>query len=1082
MWCFVRNGRRCRILGALCLLLCLLLTGCRAERANRAAPATAAAAVSVPTQELQPVPTYTPTPTPVALAAEREALAREAVEREAVAALFLATQGPNWAGGRQIHWRSEWRRVVPTAHWTGVTLNAQGQVKGLAVAGVGLRGQVPAALGQLTALESLDLAANLLYGPLPRELGQLSLLQTLQLGGNAWTGCLPAAWRDLRPRQTDIGELGLPYCDTEVRGRYDDPVTHRAGSYQLQRRETQITATLRTPRAPLPGAGAAGPVLFTLPPGFWPGTPYTRRVWGHGVRADGQPWGSHLEPRRGRLQVAADGTVRLVAEGAPVSGYWAYTVTAAWEVAPAGDPPIPVSSLPPRPADPEETTPLHAAAAAGQAEVVRQLLTAGAALEAGDDRDRTPLHHAAQAGKEATVEVLLAAGAALEARDELDRTPLHFAAQAGEAATVQVLLAAGADVAARDWRNETPLHFAAQAEQAEQAAAVVQLLLAAGADREARTRWDQETPLHHAAVGGHVEVVELLLTAGADIRSRDVNGVTPLHGAVAADSSELVELLLTAGSHNGEGAAGLLAAWSHGGYGEPRGTPLHWAAGRNRISIAQQLLAAGAQVQALSGGEEGTTPLYEAWGEEMAGLLLAAGAELDEPGILSNAAQFGNPGKVRVLLAAGADPNPDSEGWTPLHAAVVYQREENVELLLAAGADPEHALLFTWRYPSSLVTASPTITEQLLVAGANPNVFFQNLPFDTDSHPLTAAKLGDALMVDMLLAAGANPNTRDRGGTPLHWLCLTRGEPSGPGAGPQGLVVLERLLAAGANPRAVTAEGWTPLHYAVQFGRYSSKTAGWPAGVERLLAAGADPHQPDAEGVTPLQLAEQQGQWALAALLQAPVSPRALEMDYGWTALHQAAQRADRAGVAQLLTQGHDPNLRTYYAETALHQAVQGQDVALVELLLQAGADLQAQTRDGYTPLHLATRSGQAALVAFLLTQGHDPNLRTYYGETALHQAVQGQDVALVELLLQAGADLEAQTSYGYTALHLAAHTGSVPVVSALLAAGADRGRRTDGNPGRTPYQIAAHSAEGGGPEVADLLRIVEDEPPAKPD
>ena len=1035
MWCFVRNCLSSRILGALGLVLCLLLTGCRAERARRTLTLSDAALspVATPPPVLQPVPTYTPTPPPVPLAAEREALV----------ALYQATQGPDWAVDRRLHWRRE----VPLAHWTGVTLNAQGQVTGLAVAGVGLRGQVPAALGQLTALAALDMAANRLYGPLPRELGQLSLLQTLQLGGNAWTGCLPAAWRDLRPLQTDIGELGLPYCDTEVRGRYDDPVTHRAGSYQLQRRETQVTATLRTPRAPLPGAGAAGLVLFTLPPGFWPGTPYTRLVWGHGVRADGRPWGSHLEPRRGRLQVAADGTVRLVAEGAPVPGYWAYTVTAAWEVAPAGDPPIPVSPPRPRPAAPEDTPPLHAAAAAGQAEVVRQLLAAGAALDSRDDRDRTPLHYAAQAGKEATVQVLLAAGAALAGRDDLDRTPLHYAAQAGEEATVQVLLAAGADVAAGDWRNETPLHHAAQGEQA---AAVVQLLLAAGADREARTRSVQETPLHHATEAGHVEAVSLLLAAGADIRSRNASGVTPLHRAVVADSSEVVELLLTADSHNGEGVVGLLAEGAEGS----RGTPLHWAARWNRISIAQQLLAAGAQVQALSRGGEGITPLYEARSEEMLALLLAAGAD--------------------------PDPNPDRGAYTPLHAAVVYQQEATVELLLAAGANPEHALLFTWRYPSSPVTASPTITEKLLVAGANPNVFAQTLPFNM--HALAAAPLGDAVVVDMLLAAGANPNARDRGGTPLHRLCRTRGDYSGPGAGPQGLVVLERLLAAGANPRAVTAEGWTPLHYAVQIEPLVTKTAGWSAGVEQLLAAGADPHQPNAKGVTPLQLAEEKGQWALAALLQAPVFPQEQAMDYGWTALHQAAQRADRARVAQLLTQGHDPNLRTYYAETALHQAVQGQDVALVELLLQAGADLQAQTRDGYTPLHLATRSGQAAAVALLLTQGHDPNLRTYYGETALHQAVQGQDVALVELLLQAGADLEAQTSYGYTALHLAARTGSVPVVSALLAAGADRGRRTDGNPGRTPYQIAAHSAEGGGPEVADLLRIVEDEPPAKPD
>ena len=947
MWCFVLNGRRCRILGALCLVLCLLLTGCRAERARRTLSDAALSPVATPPAVLQPVPTYTPTPAPVA------------AEREALVALYQATQGPDWAVDPLFF---HWRREVPPARWTGVTFNAQGQVKGLALAGVGLRGQVPAALGQLTALAALDLTANLLYGPLPRELGQLSLLQTLNLGGNAWTGCLPTVWRDLKSHQTDIGELGLPYCDTEVRGRYDDPLTHQEGSYQLQRRETQITATLRTPRAPLPGAGEAGLVLFTLPPGFWPGTPYTRRVWGHGVRADGRPWGSHLEPRRGRLQVAADGTVRLVAAGAPAPGYWAYTVTATWEVAPAADPPIPVSPppapAPTRPEDSEEPPPLHAAAAAGQAEVVRQLLTAGAALEAGDDRDRTPLHHAALAGAEATV---------------------------------QQLLAAGADVAARDWRNATPLH---QAAQAEQAAAVVQLLLAAGADREARTRWDQETPLLLAVAAGRVEAVSLLLAAGADIRSRNVRGVTPLHRAVAADSSELVELLLTAGSPNGEGAAGLLAAWSHGSSDvSSRGTPLHWAARGDRLSMAQQLLAAGAQVQALSRGEEGTTPLYEAWSEEMVALLLAAGAEPADPGLLFNAVLHGRLGVVRTLLAAGLDPNSlPSRALTPLNLAVAFHLEEVAALLLAAGAEPEHALLFSWRYPSSPPTASPAITEKLLAAGANPNAAMG----DEWGALYSAAARAEVVVVDMLLTAGANPNGIRRYAWKPHVLSTRRDQTplyvaaQGSGGG-QRLVLLERLLAAGADPNAVAAFGLTPLHGAVG--------AGWADGVAQLLAAGADPLRTNDKGVTPLQLATRKEQWALAALLQAPVSPRARGWDYGWTALHQAAQRADRDGVAQLLAQGHDPNLRTYYAETPLHQAAQGQAVALVELLLQAGADLQAQTRDGYTPLHRAAQKGSQAMVETLLAAGADGQQRTAHGETPFHIANRRHRPAVADLL-----------------------------------------------------------------------------------
>ena len=111
--------------------------------------------------------------------------------------------------------------------------------------------------------------------------------------------------------------------------------------------------------------------------------------------------------------------------------------------------------------------------------------------------------------------------------------------------------------------------------------------------------------------------------------------------------------------------------------------------------------------------------------------------------------------------------------------------------------------------------------------------------------------------------------------------------------------------------------------------------------LERLLVAGADPHQPDAEGVTPLQLAQQEGQWGLVEMMQAPVSSRGWVMAYGWTPLHQAAQRGDRDQVAKLLAQGHDPHARTYYGATALHEAALGQDAVIVESLLQVGGGSQ---------------------------------------------------------------------------------------------------------------------------------------------
>ena len=52
------------------------------------------------------------------------------------------------------------------------------------------------------------------------------------------------------------------------------------------------------------------------------------------------------------------------------------------------------------------------------------------------------------------------------------------------------------------------------------------------------------TPLHWAAVGGHKDVVELLLAHGAEVNARYSDGYTPLHYAAANGHKDVVELLL----------------------------------------------------------------------------------------------------------------------------------------------------------------------------------------------------------------------------------------------------------------------------------------------------------------------------------------------------------------------------------------------------------------------------------------------------------------------------------------------------------------------------------------------------------
>ena len=55
------------------------------------------------------------------------------------------------------------------------------------------------------------------------------------------------------------------------------------------------------------------------------------------------------------------------------------------------------------------------------------------------------------------------------------------------------------------------------------------------------------TPLHNAAIEGHVEAIEALLRASADVDARDELGRTPLHAAIMEGRMAAIKTLTRAG-------------------------------------------------------------------------------------------------------------------------------------------------------------------------------------------------------------------------------------------------------------------------------------------------------------------------------------------------------------------------------------------------------------------------------------------------------------------------------------------------------------------------------------------------------
>ncbi|CAN0253914.1 unnamed protein product [Ectocarpus sp. 12 AP-2014] len=106
-------------------------------------------------------------------------------DREALVALYVATDGPNWT--QQTNWGSG----APLSDWHGVTTNDQDRVLELHLETNNLQGTIPAQLGHLNKLTWLDLSQNQLSGTIPPELEDLVTLLKLDLSWNKLSGPIP---------------------------------------------------------------------------------------------------------------------------------------------------------------------------------------------------------------------------------------------------------------------------------------------------------------------------------------------------------------------------------------------------------------------------------------------------------------------------------------------------------------------------------------------------------------------------------------------------------------------------------------------------------------------------------------------------------------------------------------------------------------------------------------------------------------------------------------------------------------------------------------------------------------------------
>ncbi len=535
------------------------------------------------------------------------------------------------------------------------------------------------------------------------------------------------------------------------------------------------------------------------------------------------------------------------------------------------------------------------------------------------------------------------------------------------------------------------------------------------------------TPLQAAVFEGHIEMVKLLLSYGADVNLESGRYGFPIV-AVAAKSpnigcEEILQLLLNSGAK--------VSSSDH----PIRNVALHYAAMTGALGVAQRLIETAKEVNTKDtsssttfnpANDMGWTPFHgaaQAGDVEIIKLFVESGVELELKEnrgwtALFTAAAYGNVDAVRYLKEEDADPYVvDEHGWTTLHAAAESGSVPTAEYLSSIGLGinrlngQESTALHGAALAGHLQMAEYLITKGATVDVANENGW-------TAMH--AAAWNGHDTVMNLLLDKGANVEQEDKKAwRPLH-LAAQRGHVNS----------VTLLFNRNAELSPVSQNGWTPLHNACAHGEFPV--------TEVLLSLNSDPNVTDSEGDTPLILALlKQDERSVTHLISKGAIVNAVGK-LGLSAIQYAAFSGLLSLVKTIVQNGGDLNATGPTGFTPMHTAAIQGDLQILEFLLGKNAKVDIPAGEGLLPIHLAAVSGHIHVIESLVAHGRNMKAASVERPTTPHEAASSGHLQAAVCFPENQHGINARTTNGSTSLYLSAISGKEEVVAYLLREKAD--------------------------------------------
>lgn len=693
---------------------------------------------------------------------------------------------------------------------------------------------------------------------------------------------------------------------------------------------------------------------------------------------------------------------------------------------------------------------LHRAVHKENTELLELLLEHGADIDHVSD-GLTPLLQAVFNGSKTMVQLLLDKGADIHFCAEFMngwKTAVCIAVGNNDFEMVKLLLDNGANVDPTR-SHDSPLELAIEFD----VVPMVKLLIERGATLTKIKGQNRSPPLVLAAQLASTSMVSLLLDSGCDIEEKDFDHMNALYFAVIKGSVDMVDLLVTRGANvnakvnvdasdlgSCEEVTILMASIKKSESSDVVSALLRWGAD---ITAKDLQGRTALHMTCYRPGQEYDDLIKKPWNDfddssrfhDFLKVMVDSGADVNDRDYqgrtvfhyrVTSRTPFSPAESARYLLAKGADPElKDIYGRNVFHYAANRGHVDVLTILHAVMKDPKavdnygmNALHFAaWRGNFAAVTylisqgfamgevdySGVSIIHLTAVSSPAGEIYFRNVyPPQGPIYPNGATPP----VVNGYLPDGYTKlidATDHLGRLPIHFAMMAH-TPH----------MAKVLLALGASAIATDNEGNNAAHYAYANDHedylpvlkgYGLYIHGWNHRMQSPLrmrqkshtsrgtdirdqspktGLNVDVHAEGSKKRTPLLLACSAGfnYDYIDALLKKGANPKTLDID-GMNAIHHYGTSRDIVDFDRF--KFDRPTIDIFRHKSNMHsfKASDSEALASLKLLMDAGTDINAQDNNGDTPLHQATEKELGVKVQCLLQLGAKPDIKNNNGKTA---------------------------------------------------------------------------------------------------